>query len=437
MINKIQRFITENNLCKQKDRILLAVSGGADSICLFFILKELGYYVEMAHCNFKLRARESDGDEQFVRLLAEKYAVKIHVKSFQTEQYSKKNKVSIQMAARHLRYTWFDELLSDNKNNLDYVATAHHKDDCVETFLINLIRGSGINGLAGIKEKYNLIIRPLLNISRDEIERYLRDHNQVFRIDSSNNDLKYLRNKIRLHLVPLLKEMNPKIKDVISDEISILNSVSKIFQEHVLSKRKELIIEQDGVYQIKIMDLLKLNNLEGYLFEFLKPFNFKNIKQIIRSFNSQNGKRFFSTTHQLIIDRNRILISDLLPEGLSIEISETDLKISDPLSLTLSISENTKIIKDIKIAKLDFDKLSFPLILRNWCYGDRFKPFGMKNFKKLSDFFIDEKYSILDKKKQLILCSGDDIVWIVGKRIDDRYKIDTKTKKVYIAKLLN
>ena len=241
MINKIQRFITEHNLCKKEDRILLAISGGADSICLFFILKELGYYFEIAHCNFKLRAIESDGDEQFVRLLAEKYAVKIHVKNFQTEKYSRENRISIQMAARHLRYNWFDELLSDNKNNLDYVATAHHKDDCIETFFINLIRGSGINGLVGIKEKYNLIIRPLLNISRDEIELYLRDNNQVFRSDSSNNDIKYLRNKIRLHLVPLLKEMNPKIKEVISEEMSILNSVSKIFQEQIQSKRKELI----------------------------------------------------------------------------------------------------------------------------------------------------------------------------------------------------
>tara|TARA_B100001142_G_scaffold229798_1_gene227952 strand:- start:15401 stop:16714 length:1314 start_codon:yes stop_codon:yes gene_type:complete len=437
MINKVQQFIAENNLCKKEDRILLAISGGADSICLFFILKELGYYFEIAHCNFQLRAKESDDDEKFVRLLAEKYSVKIHVKNFQTEKYSRKNKISIQMAARHLRYTWFDELLSNNKNQLDYVATAHHQDDSIETFFINLIRGSGINGLVGIREKFNLIIRPLLNISRDEIEVYLREKDQVFRSDSSNNDLKYLRNKIRLHLVPLLKEMNPKIKEVISDEISILTSVSKIFQEQVQSKREELIRRKDGVYQINILDLLKLNHLEVYLFEILKPFNFKEVKQIIRAFNSQSGKIFFSGTHQLIIDRERILISDVEKEGLVIEISETDLNISDPLNFNFSVSENTKIINDSKIAKLDFDKLSFPLTLRKWCDGDRFKPFGMGNFKKLSDFFIDEKYSIFDKKKQWILCSGDDIVWIVGKRIDDRYKIDTKTKKVYIAKLLN
>jgi len=434
MINNIKQFIAEKNLCKKDDRILLAISGGADSVCLFFALRELGYYFELAHCNFKLREKESNDDEAFVRLLAKKYGVKIHVKNFDTEKYSRENKISIQMAARDLRYNWFDELLSNNK--LDYVATAHHKDDSIETFFINLIRGSGINGLTGIREKSNLIIRPLLNISRDEIELYLRKKNQLFRNDSSNSNVKYLRNKIRLHLVPLLKEMNPNIKQIISDEISILDSVSKIFQEQVECKRKELLKKKEGIYQIKIADLLKVDNLEVYFFEILKPFNFKEVKQIIRSFSSQGGKKFISATHQLIVDRELIFISELGKEEVVIKIDKTDLEILHPLGFIFSISEDNKIVKNSKIAKLDFDKLSFPLTLRKWSDGDKFKPFGMQNFKKLSDFFIDEKYSILDKQKQWILCSGDDIVWLVGKRIDDRYKINTNTKKVYIAKLL-
>ena len=434
MINNIKQFIAEKNLCKKDDRILLAISGGADSVCLFFALRELGYYFELAHCNFKLREKESDDDEAFVRLLAKKYGVKIHVKNFDTEKYSRENKISIQMAARDLRYNWFDELLSNNK--LDYVATAHHKDDSIETFFINLIRGSGINGLTGIREKSNLIIRPLLNISRDEIELYLRKKNQLFRNDSSNSNVKYLRNKIRLHLVPLLKEMNPNIKQIISDEISILDSVSKIFQEQVECKRKELLKKKSGIYKIKIADLLKVDNLEIYFFEILRPFNFTEVKPIIRAFNSQSGKKFLSATHQLIIDRELIFISELEKEAAVIKIDKTDLEILHPLRINCSISEDNKIVKNSKIAKLDFDKLSFPLTLRKWSDGDKFKPFGMQNFKKLSDFFVDEKYSILDKQKQWILCSGDDIVWLVGKRIDDRYKIDTNTKKVYIAKLL-
>jgi len=434
MINKIKQFIAEKNLCKKDDRILLAISGGADSVCLFFVLRELGYYFELAHCNFKLRGKESDDDEAFVRLLAKQHGVKIHVKNFETEKYSRENKISIQMAARDLRYNWFDELLSNNK--LYYVATAHHKDDSIETFFINLIRGSGINGLTGIREKINLIIRPLLNTSRNEIELFLRKKNQLFRNDSSNNDVKYLRNKIRLNLVPLLKEMNPNIKQIISDEISILESVSKIFQEQVECKRKNLLKKKDGIYQIKIANLLKEDNLEIYFFEILKLFNFKEVKQIIRSFNSQSGKKFISATHQLIIDREFIFISELEKAAAVIKIEKTDLEISHPLRLNFSISDGNKIVKNSKIAKLDFDKLSFPLILRKWSDGDKFKPFGMQNFKKLSDFFVDEKYSILDKQKQWILCSGDDIVWLVGKRIDDRYKIDTNTKKVYIAKLL-
>jgi len=434
MINNIKQFIAEKSLCKNDARILLAISGGADSVCLFFVLIELGYYFELAHCNFKLRAKESDDDETFVKLLAHQNGVKLHVKSFDTENYARENKISIQMAARDLRYNWFDELLANNK--LDYIATAHHKDDSAETFFINLIRGSGINGLTGIREKINLIIRPLLNTSRDEIEQYLRKKNQIFRNDSSNNDVKYLRNKIRLHLVPLLKEMNPNIKQIIANEISILDSVSKIFQEQVECKRKELLKKKDGIYQIKIAELLKIDNLEIYFFEILRPFNFKEIKQIIRSFNSQSGKKFISATHQLIIDREFIFISELEKAAAVIKIEKTDLEISHPLRLNFSISDGNKIVKNSKIAKLDFDKLSFPLILRKWSDGDKFKPFGMQNFKKLSDFFVDEKYSILDKQKQWILCSGDDIVWLVGKRIDDRYKIDTNTKKVYIAKLL-
>ena len=217
MIKRIQQYITNTNLFSKDNHLLLAISGGADSVCLFFTLKELGYNIELAHCNFNLRGKESDEDERFVKKLANKYGVRYHVKSFETQKYANKQKISIQMAARDLRYKWFDELLATN--NLDFVIIAHHKDDNIETFFINLIRGSGINGLCGIKPKNKKITRPLLQISREEIEHYLNQKNIKFRNDSSNLDVKYQRNKIRHQLIPLLKEMNPNIQQTIADEI--------------------------------------------------------------------------------------------------------------------------------------------------------------------------------------------------------------------------
>ena len=231
MINKVQEYIASKDLFSKDNHLLVAISGGSDSICLFFILKDLGYNIELAHCNFKLRSDESDKDEIFVRELADKYKLKCHVRSFNTKVYAIKRKVSIQMAARDLRYRWFNKLLLDN--NLDFVITAHHQDDNVETFLINLIRGTGINGLCGMKSRNRNIIRPLLEISRQEIDSYLVQRSISYRDDSSNLDVKYLRNKIRHQLIPFLKEMNPSIQSVISDEISALDGVNNFFQQQL------------------------------------------------------------------------------------------------------------------------------------------------------------------------------------------------------------
>ncbi|MEC7863923.1 MAG: tRNA lysidine(34) synthetase TilS [Bacteroidota bacterium] len=434
MINKIQQDITNKDLFSKDNNLLLAISGGADSVCLFFVLKELGYNIELAHCNFNLRGKESDEDEYFVKELANKYGSKYHIKSFETQKYAHEQKISIQMAARTLRYKWFDELLTNN--NLDFVITAHHKDDNVETFFINLIRGTGINGLCGIRAKNKNIIRPFLEISRQEIEHYLSQNNIKYRNDSSNSDVKYLRNKIRHQLMPLLKEMNPNIQQTIADEIFFIGGVNKVFQKEIDGIRERLLIEKEGVYRLNIADLIELTHLEVILFEILKYFGFSEINQIIKAISSQSGKQFFSDTYQIIIDREEIIISLLENPQDDIEIFEKEIEIQRPLSIKFSVSLDFVLDKNQSIAKLDFDKLSFPLRLRRWKNGDKFKPLGMHNFKKVSDFFIDEKYSLLDKQNQWILCSKNDIVWIVGNRIDDRYKIDTHTKKVYIAELL-
>ena len=434
MIKTIQQYIINKKLFSKENNLLLAISGGADSVCLFFALKELGYNVELAHCNFKLRGKESDEDEYFVRELANKYGVKYHVNSFETQKYASEQKISIQMAARDLRYKWFDELLA--VNNLDFVITAHHKDDNVETFFINLIRGTGVNGLCGIKAKNKKIIRPLLEISRQEIESYLTKNKIKYRNDSSNSEVKYLRNKIRHQLMPLLKEMNPNIEQIITNEIFVLDGVSKVFQEQMTAIKERLLVQKEGIYKLNISELIELQHLEVILFEILKPFGFSEVDQIIKAINSQSGKQFFSDTYQLIIDREQIIISALENHQEDIEIREIEIEIKNPLSMKFAGSIDFSLNKNPNVAKLDFDKLSFPLKLRKWKNGDKFRPLGMRNFKKVSDFFIDEKYSILAKQKQWILCSEDDIVWIVGNRIDDRYKIETHTKKVYIAELL-
>lgn len=434
MINKVQKFITENNLFSKEDKLLISISGGADSVCLFFVLKELGYQIQLAHCNFNLRGKESDDDQYFVDQLAKKYGLTLHLKSFQTEEYANTNHISIQMAARELRYKWFDQLLA--LNNLDVIITGHHQNDNIETFLINLIRGTGINGLCGIKPKNKNIIRPLLQITRKEIEEYLYQNNYKFCIDRSNTNVKYLRNKIRHMLIPLLKDINSSIEQTIIDEMSIFSGVNNIFQKEIDLIRDRLITEKSNAHRIKISELINLENLEVILFEVLRPFGFLQIKKIIKAINSQSGKQFFSANYQLIVDREEIIISSLenIPDDL--EILELTTEIQAPVHMQFNISADAVLDKNSNIAKLDFDKLLFPLKLRKWKDGDKFKPLGMNNFKKLSDFFIDEKYSIFDKQQQWILCSGDDIIWIVGNRIDDRYKIDTNTKKVYIAEIL-
>ena len=434
MINIVSKFIDEKSLCKSDNKLLIAISGGADSVALFLCLKELGYDVELAHCNFNLRGDESDNDEEFVKQLADKFGVRLHLKSFDTQKYADENKVSIQMAARDLRYKWFNELLVDN--NLNYIAVGHHKNDDVETFFINLTRGSGLKGLLGIQSKNNNVIRPLLCVSRLEIEAYLSAVKQSFREDSSNKSVKYLRNKIRHELMPLLTEMNPSIQETISNEIEILEGVFQVFEEQIESKRKEILKNENGIFKLKITDLQKLNPLNIYLYEFLNPYGFSEVNQIVKALNTQSGKQFFSKTYQINIDREYILISKISKESLSFEILENQHKISTPFTMELSKSTDRKVSKDRVKAKLDFDKLKFPLVLRKWKKGDKFMPLGMQTFKKLSDFFIDKKYSLIAKQQQWILCSADDIIWIVGDRIDDRFKITTQTKNVYIAEIL-
>ena len=433
MKNKVQQFITEKSLFTREDKLILGISGGADSVCLMHVFLELGYSFELAHCNFNLRGEESDADEYFVKDLAKEHQLKIHVKQFDTLAYAAENKISTQMAARDLRYAWFEKLLI--KSSAKYLAIAHHANDDVETFFINLVRGSGLKGFLGIKEKNNAIVRPLLLVSRLEIEQYLKDRGLVFREDSSNASVKYLRNKIRHELIPLLAQMNPSIQQTVKDEMRILEGVAQIYASKVEEVRKDLTQEKNGIVQLEISALLALNPLHSYLYELLSAYGFYAVEAISKALQGQSGKQFFSSTHQLVVDRENIFISLLNKENEIFEITEKTISLVHPLVINFKVIADKTIIYDNNIAQLDVDKLKFPLTLRKWKQGDKFIPLGMKKFKKLSDFFIDSKFSIIDKQEQWLLCSGVDIVWVLGCRIDERYKLESNTKKVYIAQL--
>jgi tRNA(Ile)-lysidine synthase len=433
MKNKVQNYITEKSLFKREDKLILGISGGADSVCLMHIFLSLGYSFELAHCNFNLRGEESNADEDFVKELAKKHQLKIHVKHFDTLTYAVKNKISTQMAARNLRYAWFKKLLI--KSSAKYLAIAHHANDDVETFFINLVRGSGLKGFLGIKEKNNAIVRPLLLVSRLEIEQYLKERDIVFREDSSNASVKYLRNKIRHELMPLLAQMNPSIQQTVKDEMRILEDVAQVYAAKVEEVRKDLTQEKNGIVQFEISALLALNPLHNYLYELLSPYGFYTVEPITKALQGQSGKQFFSSTHQLVVDRENIFISLLNKENEVFEITEKTISLINPLEIKFKVTADKTIIYDNDIAQLDVEKLRFPLTLRKWKQGDKFMPLGMKKFKKLSDFFIDNKFSIIDKQEQWLLCSDLDIVWLVGCRIDERYKLEPNTKKVYIAQL--
>lgn len=399
------------------------------------LFAKVGYSFGIIHCNFKLRGAEADADEQFVKELAIKYNVPCYSKAFETEEISRATGDSIQMVARDLRYAFFNEIAETHK--YDFIAIAHQKDDQTETFFINLLRGCGIGGLHGIRLKNDRIVRPMMFAFRKDIENYVIENKIAFREDRSNSSLNYLRNKVRHQLIPLFIEMNPAFDEEMQANISRLAGTEKVFKEFIDLKRKELLSTENDIVRINIAKLKKLDPANVFLYEFISPFGFQgdDVCNIIAAFEGISGKQFYSKTHQLLIDREEVLITAISTSGQGREfsINDGDRLIEEPLKIKISVqSSGDFTIPHLEnTASLDLEKLAFPLKLRSWKQGDSFIPLGMKNYKKLSDFFIDEKISRLGKEKAWILCSGDDIVWIVGSRIDDRYKVMDSTEHVY------
>ncbi|MBQ2303416.1 MAG: tRNA lysidine(34) synthetase TilS [Bacteroidales bacterium] len=436
MIRKeFEAFVNEQRLFSKNDRILLALSGGVDSVVLAELLLELGYTFSAAHCNFHLRAEESNRDADFVIKWAERNGVELFVQDFDTYGYMQEKGISLEMAARELRYSWFENIMQENQ--FDYLLTAHHADDSAETFFINLLRGTGIAGLHGILPKNGSIVRPLLFATRKSILDYAESRNIQFVEDSTNSETKFLRNKIRHRVIPVLKEISPDFDSVIRKNIERLRDTETIFRSAIEKVKDEIIIREKENIKISIAELQRLHPIGIYLYEILSDYGFNEsvVNNVSMVLDAESGKRFYSKTHCLLKDREYLLIYPIEKEE-----KETDYSIDaeitsiiEPFKAKIEVLKDLNFIsvpKKANVAMLDMDLLNFPLELRHWRQGDSFVPFGMKKKKKLSDFFTANKYSLLDKERQWLLCSGNEIVWVVGKRIDDRFKISNSTKSV-------
>jgi len=432
MFKQFQTFTAQNGLCTQADKILIAVSGGADSVVLLHLLHKVGYKIALAHCNFNLRGEESDNDEKFVKNLCSKYNIKSHFISFNTKEFASKNKISIEMAARDLRYNWFNELCS--KYRYTKIATGHHLNDSIETIFINLTRGTGINGLTGISAINGNIIRPLLFATRKQIEQYTVSEKLHYRNDSSNTSNKFVRNIIRNEIIPAFKRINTAFEDTMKQNLENINSAATIYNNEINNTKTKLLLKDKTQFKIPIKELSELSNKSTYLFEFISPFgfNYDTVNSILLAINSSPGKTFYSKDYKLLVDREFLLIQEQSPEPeifISNDLNDF-LKLPVKISANIQEAENFTITKKSNHACLDADQIKFPLVIRKWKTGDTFYPLGMTQKKKLSDFFIDQKIDLFQKEKIWIIESDGRIVWIVGERIDNRFKITDKTKTV-------
>lgn len=434
MLSKFQKQLSENLPFLKEKKLLLAISGGIDSVVLTYLLKQLNYDISLAHCNFKLRDNESDGDEQFVRDFASKNDLELFVTSFDTESFAKDNKLSIQVAARQLRYIWFHQLLQEN--NLDYILTAHHLDDNLETFLINFTRGTGLDGLTGIPVQNDKIVRPLLNFSREEIVEFASENKIEWREDSSNSSDKYLRNKLRHDVVPILKSLNPSFLNSFQDTLKHLEQAKSLKEDASVLIYKQVVIEKNGQKFFRLFDLKRLSNYEAYLFQWLQPFGFTAWKDIYDLTEAQSGKFILSENYRLLKDRDFLVLEEIPMEDLNSYEIEENSEIHLPIKLKISTVFESNEQSDSSVIYVDKEKLKFPLTIRKWQEGDYFCPAGIDGKKKVSKYFKDEKLSLSEKENTWLLLSENQLVWIIGKRQDRRFYIEKTTTQVLKIELL-
>jgi len=441
ILKKVELYIEKNKLLfPEKGKILVGVSGGRDSVALLDILIKLGYRCTVAHCNFHLRGEESDRDEKFVQQLSFNLNIPYYSVDFDTVNYAKQKNISIEMAARELRYSWFTSLAE--KINAQAIAIAHHADDNVETLLMHLVRGTGLKGLTGISPKNGLIVRPLLCCTRNEINGYIKNNNLSFIEDSTNQSVDFQRNKIRLQVIPLLEEINPSVKKVLSESIERFSEINTFYENAIEKIKKQLLTVDNDQLKINIDLLCKQASPKTILFEILHPYGFNEsiVQDIEKHLHDESGKIFYSPTHYLIKDRNYLIISNKIKKNeTTFFITENDSEISFPIQLSITRKkkeQNFVISKDNRIIQIDASLIQYPLTLRRWTNGDTFFPFGMNRQKKLSDFFIDQKLNLKQKAETWLLLSQNQIVWVVGLRLDNRFKITESTQEVLEIKML-
>ena len=433
MLEQFQAYINRYHLLAEGDKVILALSGGIDSMVLADLLLKAKVEFVAAHCNFHLRGEESDGDEKYVREYAERHGIQCFVKHFDTEQYATEQGISIEMAARDLRYAWFEELRQ--RLGYDKIAVAHHVDDQAETFFMNLLRGAGLRGLKGMQPQNGAIIRPLLWVSREQIHQYALKNQIIWREDHTNAESVYLRNKIRNQLLPVFDELHPDARQGLYKSLEHLASENELYRELLSEKFSQIVEEQDDVFVIARRNDEAIQ--PQLLFEWLRQFGFNTdqCRFIFDSMQTGIGNKYYSPTHQLVICRNELQLSEIKSvkdEEIRIEAGQEEL--TSPIHLCFSQFEKTGdfvIDKSPNVALLDANKIQFPLTLRHWRHGDRFHPLGMKGSKLLSDFFVDQKFTEAQKANVFLLVSDDDeVLWVVGHRIDDRYKVTSETKSI-------
>jgi tRNA(Ile)-lysidine synthase len=470
LLNIFQAFITKENLFSSKDTLLLAVSGGIDSVVLCELCQQAGYNFVITHCNFQLRGQESERDEEFVRGLGEKHNATVLVKRFETEQYAAANKVSIQVAARELRYAWFLEiagsresivdsqlrqpvtpvsrLTTDDSRLITHVVTAHHLDDNIETMLMNLFKGTGIAGLRGILPKQGKIVRPLLFAKKDELKQFAEANNLSWVEDSSNQSDKYARNYFRNQLIPLVKNVYPEAENNLANNLQRFKDIEVLYHQSIDQHKKKLLEYKGNEVHIPVLKLKKTAPLISVLYEIIKDYHFtpNQAEEAVGLLESETGRFIQSATHRIIKNRNWLIISpnqtteaeNILIEGPGILAFGPD---GSGWNLELVVQPNPlpnhrdTIPNSPAIACLDAKEITFPLLLRKWKTGDYFYPLGMKKKKKLSRFFIDQKFSKTGKEKIWVLEADKKIIWVVGQRIDDRYKITDSTRRILCIEL--
>ena len=427
MLSNFNKHLLENFSFIRQKRLLIACSGGLDSVVLTHLMKTLNFEIGLAHCNFSLRGKESDDDERFVIGLAKKMEIPVFAETFDTKKYAEAHKISIQMAARDLRYAWFSEILINF--NYEYLLTAHHLDDDLETFFINISRGTGLSGLTGIPSENTRILRPLLDFSRMEIAQYAEDNNLKWREDSSNKKSDYLRNMLRWEVLPQFKKTNGSILKNFQKTRRNLQASQALIEDYLALIYNKVVAEDADSYKINIEKIKELPNTEAVLYELLHGFGFTEWDDVSKLLYAQTGKQLFSKTHSLLKNREELILSKIDKKNYSDEFSVGEEGISKPIQLTI---EPSKYIGETEknIIYVDSAKLHFPLKLRNWKKGDSFHPFGMTGKKKVSKFFKDIKIPLNEKEKIWLLLSDETIVWIIGHRMDDRFKVTQGTSQI-------